>query len=198
VIRPARDHPEIVLPDPCLVVLIGPAGSGKTTLAARHFAPDEVLASDAFRARLGSGEDDQTASRRAFAALHEAVSRRLAAGRLTVVDATSVWRRARDGLLRRARRAAVPAVALVLDLPEADCLAGDRLRRGRHVDPGVIHEQWLALQAGLGSPGGLAAEGFASVHRLVARSEVDRVVIRRRPASRAPRARRGPNCEPSE
>ncbi len=176
-------YSEIVLPDPCLVVLVGPAGSGKTTLAARHFAPDEILASDAFRARLGSGEDDQAASRRAFSALHAAVARRLVAGQLTVVDATSVWRRARDGLLRRARWATVPAVALVLDLPEADCLAGDRLRHGRHVEPGVIHEQWLALQESLRAPGGLAAEGFASVHRLVARSEVDRLVIRRQPAS---------------
>jgi protein phosphatase len=176
-------HPEILLPDPCLVVLIGPAGSGKTTLAARHFAPDEILASDAFRARLGSGEADQTASRRAFAALHAAVSRRLAAGQLTVVDATSVWRWARDGLLRRARTASVPAVAVALDLPEADCLAGNRLRPGRHVDPAVIHEQWLALQQSLRARGGLAAEGFASVHRLVDRSEVDRLVIRRQRAS---------------
>jgi len=174
---------EIVLPEPCLVVLIGPAGSGKTTLAARHFAPDEILASDAFRARLGSGEDDQTATHRAFAALHAAVSRRLAAGQLTVVDATSVGRRARRGLLRRARIADVPAVALVLDLSEADCLAGDRLRFGRHVDPGVIHRQWIALQASLRAPGGLGAEGFASVHRLIGRQEVDQLVIRRRPAS---------------
>ena len=176
-------RPEIVLPDPCLVVLVGPAGSGKTTLAARHFAPHEVLASDAFRARLGSGEDDQSASRRAFSALHAAVARRLAATQLTVVDATSVTRRARAGLLRRAHRAALPAIAVVLDLPETDCLAGDRLRHGRHVEPGVIHEQWLALQESLRVPGGLAAEGFASVHRLVARSEVDRLVIRRQPAS---------------
>jgi protein phosphatase len=172
----------IVLPDPCLVVLVGPAGSGKSTLAARYFGPGEILASDAFRARLGSGEDDQSASRRAFSALHAAVARRLAAGQLTVVDATSVWRRARDGLLRRARIAAVPAIAVVLDLPEAECLAGDRLRPGRHVDPGVIHDQWLALQASLQAPGGLSAEGFATVHRLVTRAEVDRVVIGRRRA----------------
>jgi predicted kinase len=171
---------ELVLPDPCLVVLVGPAGSGKSTLAARLFAPDEILASDAFRARLGLGEDDQAVSRRAFSALHAAVSRRLAKGLLTVVDATSVWPRARRALVQRAQVAGVRAVALVLDLPEADCLAGDRLRPGRHVHPDVIHDQCLALQASLAAPGGLAAEGFASVHRLATRAQADALLVGRR------------------
>ena len=177
-----RGRLEIVLPDPCLVVLVGPAGSGKSTLAARQFAPDEILASDAFRARLGMGEGDQAVSRRAFSALHAAVSRRLAQGLLTVVDATSVWPRARRGLVQRAQVAGVPAVALVLDLPEADCLAGDLLRPGRHVLPGVIHDQWLALQASLGATGGLGAEGFASVHRLTTRAQADELLIGRQRA----------------
>jgi protein phosphatase len=181
ILRPVTDRPEIVLPDPCLVVLVGPAGSGKTTLAQRHFAPDEILASDAFRARLGLGEEDQAASRRAFAAIHAAVAHRLAAGKLTVVDATSVWRRARRELLRRARVAGIPAIAIVLDLPEADCLAGDLQRPGRHVQPDVIRDQWHALQGSLGAPGGLVEEGFASVHRLTSRTEADKILIRRRP-----------------
>ena len=171
---------ELVLPDPSLVVLVGPAGSGKSTLAARLFAPDEILASDAFRARLGLGEEDQAVSRRAFSALHAAVSRRLAGGLLTVVDATSVWRPARRALVQRAHIAGVPAVALVLDLPEADCLAGDLLRPGRHVHPDVIHDQWLALQASLDEPGALAAEGFASAHRLTSRAQADALLIGRR------------------
>jgi protein phosphatase len=179
-ITPVTGRLNIVLPDPCLVVLVGPAGSGKSTLAARLFAPDEILASDAFRARLGLGEDDQAVSRRAFSALHAAVSRRLAQGLLTVVDATSVWPRARRALVQRAQIAGVAAVALVLNLPEADCLAGDRLRPDRHVHPDVIHDQWLTLQASLGAPGALAADGFASVHRLATRAQADALVVGRR------------------
>ena len=81
---------EIVLPDPSLVVLIGAAGVGKSTFAARHFRADEILSSDRYRAIVSGDEADQAATRIAFRLLHRDVRARLAAGRLTVVDATSV------------------------------------------------------------------------------------------------------------
>ena len=190
---------ELTVPEPCLVVLVGAAGSGKSTFAARHFAVDEVLASDAFRARLGRGEADQGVSRRAFGVLHVAVERRLAAGRTTVVDATNVRPEARRALVRRAGAAGLPAIAIVLDLPLSDCLAGDLARAGRHVPMAVVERQFAELRASLdgaedeaGSrtgPGSapaaampaarLADEGFTAVHRFTSRAEVDSVVLRR-------------------
>jgi predicted kinase len=169
---------EITIPDPCLVVLIGAAGSGKSTFAARHFTSAEILSSDDFRARLGRGEADQAASRRAFGALHAALERRLTAGRTAVVDATNVQVHARQALLRRARAAGVPALAIVLDLPLAECLAGDRTRADRHVPEAVVERQWSALRATLDGPP-LTAEGFAAVQRLTSRAAVDSVVLRR-------------------
>ena len=53
----------------------------------------------------------------AFRRLHQKLDARLAAGELTVVDATSVERWARDRLLQAARRHGRPAVALVLAVP---------------------------------------------------------------------------------
>lgn len=166
----------ITLPDPSLVLLVGAAGAGKTTFAARHFAPDEVLASDAFRALIAGDEAAQEATRPAFAALHRAVTRRLAAGRLTVVDATNVLAHARRSLLRRAEIAGVPAVAIVLDLPRALVLARNAARPGRMVPVETVLRQLDDLARALRSDR-LATEGYAAVERLVDADEMDAVRV---------------------
>src|SRR5581483_1733566 len=151
------------LPDPALVLLVGPAGAGKSTFAARHFAQDEVVSSDELRGLIGRDEADQTVSRAAFAVLHRIVERRLAAGRLTVVDATNVTRAARRALLRRAAAAGIPAVAIVFDLPLDVVLAQNARRAGRVVEPRVVERQWRTLAAALARDA-LAEEGFVAVH----------------------------------
>ena len=168
--------PVIVLPDPCLVVLVGAAGSGKSTFAARHFAPSEVLSSDAFRELVSGDPANQAATRPAFAALHAALARRLGDRRLTVVDATSVQTHARRQLTRRAAEAGVPAIAVVLDLPVAVVLARNAARPDRVVPEAAVRRQLAELDRSLRA-GHLDGEGFASVVRLTGAAAVEAVRV---------------------
>jgi predicted kinase len=167
----------VFIPDPSLVLLVGAAGAGKTTFAARHFAPDEILSSDAFRAILAGDEADQAVSGTAFAILHRELERRLGAGRLAVVDATNADRRHRRTLMRRAAAAGVPAVALVLALPARVVLARNRTRQ-RQVDETVVRTQLARVRHALGATG-LATEGYASVWVARTPEEADAVILER-------------------
>jgi len=180
--------PTITIPDPSLVLLIGAAGAGKSTFAARQFAPGEVLSSDALRAAIGRGEADQAATSPAFAALHRQMMRRLQRGELTVVDATNVERHARRALVRRAHAAGVPAVAIVLDLPEEVVLARNATRRERVVNPDVVRHHLGRLRGAI-DRGALESEGYAAIYRIREPAEVDAATIVR---DRAPAAATGP------
>ena len=109
------------LPDPALVVLVGPAGSGKSTWAAAHYRAAEIVSSDALRGVVGSGPHDLDASDEAFALLETIVAARLGRGLSTVVDTLGTDPARRLGWLARARAAGMPAVAVVLDTPKAVC-----------------------------------------------------------------------------
>ena len=176
-----RSVPEIVIPDPSLVVLVGAAGVGKSTFAARHFDAAEILSSDRYRAIVSGDEADQSATRSAFARLHRELERRLAKGRLTVVDATSVEGSARRALVARATAAHVPATAIVLDLPDATVLARNAARRPRTVDEGVVRRHLGRLRASLDGPDpAIGRDGFSQIVVLRDPADVDRVRILRR------------------
>lgn len=158
------------LPAGAMVVLIGPSGAGKSTFAARHFAPTQVLSSDAFRGMVSDDPRDQTATEGAFGLLHAALALRLARGRLTVVDATNVEPWARERLLVEAHRQRRPAVAIVLDLALATCLERAAARTDHPVPAAAIRRHHARMRASLA---GLAAEGFESVIVLSGTAQVE-------------------------
>ena len=168
---------ELLVPDPSVVLLVGAAGSGKSTFAARHFAPPAVLSSDALREAISGDAGNQAASRTAFAALHRSLDRRLEAGLSTVVDATNVTASARHAIRRIAGRHGVPVVVVVLDLPSKVVRARNAGRTGRRVPDAVVARQLEGVRATVDG-GALAAEGYALVVHLQAPAEVDALVVR--------------------
>ncbi|WP_240140168.1 polynucleotide kinase-phosphatase [Streptomyces sp. MUM 178J] len=170
----------LAVTDLSLVVLVGATGSGKSTFARRHFKPTEVVSSDFCRGLVADDENDQSASGDAFDVLHYIVGKRLAAGRLTVVDATNVQSESRRRLIRLARSHDVLPIAIVLDMPEEVCAERNALRPDRAGMPRrVIRRHRSELRRSLR---GLEREGFRKVHVLrgVAEAESAGVVREKR------------------
>src|SRR4051812_26643238 len=104
---------KIIIPEFCLVVLIGPSSCGKSTFARKHFRPTEALSSDFFRAMVSDDENNQTATLDAFEVLHLIAAKRLATRKLTIIDATNVTMEAREPLLALSHKFHCGAVAIV-------------------------------------------------------------------------------------
>ena len=135
------DVVRLAIPELCLVALVGASGSGKSSFAARHFARFEVISSDFCRGLVSGDENDQSATKDAFEVLNFIAGKRLAAGRLTVIDATNVQRDSRRELVELAKAHDVLPVAIVLDVPEEVCLHRNRNRADREFGPHVIRRQ---------------------------------------------------------
>ena len=158
-----------------LVVLVGATGSGKSTFARRHFKPTEVISSDFCRGLVSDDENDQGATKDAFDVLHYIAGKRLAAGRRTVVDATSVQSDARRQLIDLAKQYDVLPIAIVLDVPEEVCAERNAARTDRADMPRrVIHRHTRELRRSLRH---LEREGFRKVHILRGVDEVEHATV---------------------
>jgi protein phosphatase len=167
---------QLTIPELALVVLVGPSGAGKSTFAARHFKRTEVLSSDFCRGLASDDENDQSATADAFDILHFIAAKRLAAGRLTVVDATNVQPEARKPLVALARQHHCLPVAIVLDVPGKVCHERNANRPDRLFGPHVVRQQSAQLHRSLR---GLEREGFRRVHVLSGQEKIDAAVITR-------------------
>jgi len=168
----------IKIPKLSLVVLMGPSGSGKSTFAAKHFLPTEIVSSDRCRALVGDDELDQSVTTEAFEVLHTIVARRLAIGRLTVVDATNVQKEARRPLVELARQHHVLPVAVIMLMPLPLCLERHEKRTDRKFGPHVIRNQLRELKQSIGR---LKLEGFRHIFVLREQEQVERATIEREP-----------------
>ena len=139
----------ITVPELSLVLLVGASGSGKSSFARQHFLPTEVISSDYCRGLISDDENDQAATKDAFEVLYFIAGKRLAAGKLTVIDATNVQPESRKGLIDLARKHHVIPVAIVLNLPRELCLERNKSRPDRTFGKNVVWGQADALRRSL-------------------------------------------------
>lgn len=168
----------LTIPELSFVVLIGPSGCGKSTFARRHFRLTEVLSSDVYRGLVSDDENDQGATEDAFDALYYVARKRLAAGRLTVLDATNVQVESRLRAIAVAREYDRLPVAIVFDLPEKLCHERNAGRPDRPLGPHVVRTQRQQMHRGMLDP---QKEGFRQVYRLSSVEEVDAATVAREP-----------------
>lgn len=164
------------LPDFSLVALVGASGSGKSSFAARHFKPTEVLSSDVCRGIVCDDENDQSASGDAFEVLYAMARKRLQRRLLTVIDATNAQAESRRGVLALAREYHALAAAIVLDLPTKLCLERNKGRADRRLGPHVIRQQASLVRQAVRD---LKREGFRYVYVLRSAEEVEAATIER-------------------
>ena len=167
---------KLTIPELSLVVLIGPSGSGKSTFARSHFKTTEVLSSDFCRGLVSDDENDQHATNDAFEVLRFVAAKRLAAGKLTVVDATNVQLEDRKPLLALAREYHFMPVAIVFNLPEQICYERNRHRPERNFGAHVVRRQMSQMRRSIHD---LKREGFRTFYTFNSPQQVDEAFIER-------------------
>ena len=169
---------KITIPELSLVLLIGPSGSGKSTFARTHFKPTEVLSSDFCRAWLRTMKTTRPSTGEAFEILHFIARKRLALGRLTVIDATNVQPESRKSLVELAREFHVLPVALVFNFLKRYARSGIAIGRTGTSVRTSIRNQSQQLRRSLR---GLEREGFRHVHVFGEPADLEGLEIERQP-----------------
>ena len=153
---------DIRLPTRSLVVLCGPAGSGKSTFAGQHFKHTQVVSSDACRAMICDSESNRKVNRDTFDLFHYIIEKRLKLDRLTVADSTALYAFARQPLLELARAAGYHTCLIVFNLPLEVCQKRDQ-QRPRQVGAEAIFYQYMLLPEALRQ---IHSEPWEQVHIL--------------------------------
>lgn len=147
-----------IIPQRSLIVLCGPAGSGKSTFARtfieEHQAQDikatAIVSSDSCRALVCDDEAmrnfDATQQRQiqqnTFELFYSILAKRLALGLLSIADTLSLHENVRHALLEIARKLNIHTCLVVFNSSLQTCLEQNRHRARTHIIP----EQMIAYQ----------------------------------------------------
>jgi len=152
------EEKQMILPRQTLIVLCGPAGSGKSTFANAFVEQHEdlgyrattIVSSDYCRALICDDETNQQVNRDTFDLFHYIINKRMLQSRLTIADSTALLAEARQHLLNLALRHHYATCLIVFNMSLATCLSHDKQQsRGRVVGEKVIIYHLNLLQKAL-------------------------------------------------
>jgi protein phosphatase len=179
----------IKIPELSVVALVGASGSGKSTLAQKLFKSTEILSSDFCRGLVCDDENSQSASKDAFEVLYYIAGKRLAAGKMVVIDATNLQMDARKPILALAREHNCLPVAIALKTPVEVCLERNESRSDRDIPERVIRQHCQQLKRSLRA---LKKEGFRYVHILDSMEDNEDICVIREPLWNNKKEEHGP------
>lgn len=152
----------LILPQRTLLVLCGPAGSGKSTFASQRFPATTIVSSDRCRGMICDDENSQAVNKDAFDLFHYILRKRMQLGRFCVADSVALQPYARQNLRQISRQAGYFGCLLIFQVSPELCIQHDS-QRTRQVGESVVryHSEQLA-QVFLDAPG----EGWELIHIL--------------------------------
>lgn len=121
------------------IMLVGPAGSGKSTIAEQLREKEGfiIYSSDKIREELFGDEGIQTNHKLVFDTLHSRIIESLEKGENCIYDATNIRRDLREKFLHKISHISCEKTALVLTTSVEKCLEQNR-NRARYVPEDVI------------------------------------------------------------
>jgi len=135
----------IRVPPRTLLVLCGPAGSGKSTFADQRFGKTMIVSSDHCRELICDDANNQQVNRDTFDVFYFIINKRMFLGRFTVADSTALHADSRRRLREMARRHGYLACLLIFKVSQEAC-ARRNLGRERKVEERVMPYHAALLQ----------------------------------------------------
>ncbi len=150
----------LILPYRTLLVLCGPAGSGKSTFAqrivTRHrnkgFQTTMIVSSDVCRALICDDEANQQVNRDTFDLFYYIIGKRMYQNRFTIADSTALLPDARQRLLDLAQRHHYNKQLFIFNTSFETCMRRDQQRKRKVGEQVITYHSGLLKQALLDAP----------------------------------------------
>ncbi len=140
-----RLRQEMDYPDCRLHLLVGPAGSGKSSWAREHLGETVIISSDQMRRELTGDPSDQSQNYLVFQRCMDRVREELHRGREVTFDATNYREKLRQMPLQAGRWSGAEIVSYFFDVPLEESLRRNRQRK-RSVPERIIRRHYRLLE----------------------------------------------------